>query len=195
MKILVVDDMADERYLLETLLKGTGYEVRSAKNGVEAIVRLHNEAFDLIISDILMPEMDGFMLCQQIKDDDNLRNIPFIFYTASYLEPEHEKLAMALGASAFIIKPAEPAELMKKVEEILAKHREGKLSISAVPKVKENELVHMYGEVVSKKLGEKLQELEAEREALRESEKRFRSIFESIQDLYYRTDRWHDYKC
>jgi diguanylate cyclase (GGDEF)-like protein/PAS domain S-box-containing protein len=188
MKILVVDDRADERYLLETLLNGTGYEVRPAKNGVEAIVRLHDETFDLIISDILMPEMDGFMLCQQIKGDDSLSRIPFIFYTASYLEPEHEKLALALGASAFIIKPAEPAEFLKKVEEVFAKHREGKLSIPVVPKVEKTELVHMYGEVVSKKLGEKLQELEAEREALRESEKRFRSIFESIQDLYYRTD-------
>jgi diguanylate cyclase (GGDEF)-like protein/PAS domain S-box-containing protein len=187
-KILIVDDRADERYLLETLLKGTGYEVRSAKNGVEAIVRLHDETFNLIISDILMPEMDGFMLCQQIKGDDSLSRIPFVFYTASYLEPEHEKLAMALGASAFIIKPAEPAELLKKVEEVLTKHREDKLSIPAVAKVEKTELVYMYGEVVSKKLGEKMQELEAEREALRESEKRFRSIFESIQDIYYRTD-------
>jgi len=188
MKVLIVDDTAEARYLLETILKGTGYEVVSAKNGVEAIARLHSEACDLIISDILMPEMDGFMLCQQIKRDDDLRKIPLIFYTASYLEPKHEKLAMALGASAFIEKPAEPAELLKKVEEVLTKHREHKLPIPTVPKIEKTELVHMYGEVVSKKLGEKLQELEAEREALRESEKRFRSIFESIQDMYYRTD-------
>jgi len=188
MKILAVDDRADERYLIETLLKDTGYEVRSAKNGVEAMVKLHNEAFDLIISDILMPEMDGFMLCQQIRGDDRLRKIPFIFYTASYLEPEHEKLAMALGASAFVIKPAEPAKLLKTVEEILTKYQERKLPMPSVPKVGKTELVHMYGEVISKKLGEKLLELEAEREALRESEKRFRSIFESIQDLYYHTD-------
>lgn len=188
MKILVVDDMADNRYLLETLLTGSGYQVRSAKNGVEAIVRLNDETFDLIISDILMPEMDGFMLCQQIKGDDRLCDIPVIFYTASYLDPEHEKLAMALGASAYIIKPTEPAELLKKVEEVLAEYREGKLSIPSEPRMGKNKLMHMYGEVVSKKLGEKLQELEAEREALWESEKRFRSIFKSIQDLYYRTD-------
>jgi PAS domain S-box-containing protein len=128
------------------------------------------------------------MLCQQIKGDDSLRKIPFVFYTATYLEPEHEKLAMALCASAFIEKPAEPAEFLKRVEEILTKYQERKLPIPAVPKVEKAKLKHMYGEVVSKKLGEKLQELEAEREALRESEKRFRSIFESIQDLYYRTD-------
>jgi len=188
MKILVVDDMADNRYLLEALLTDSGYQVRSAKDGVEAIVKLNDEAFDLVISDILMPEMDGFMLCQQIKDDDSLRDIPVIFYTASYLDPEHEKLAMALGASAYIIKPAEPAELLKKVEAVLAEYREDKLSIPSEPKMGKTELIHMYGEVVSKKLGEKLQELEAEREALRESEKRFRSIFESIQDMYYRAD-------
>lgn len=188
MKVLIVDDTAEARYLLETILKGTGYEVVSAKNGIEAIVRLHSEACDLIISDILMPEMDGFMLCQQIKRDDDLRKIPLIFYTASYLEPKHEKLAMALGASAFIEKPAEPAELLKKVEEVLTKHREHKLPIPTVPKIEKTELEHMHDEVVTKKLGEKLQELEAEREALRESEKRFRSIFESIQDIYYRTD-------
>ena len=188
MKIVIADDMAEERYLLETILKDSSYEVVSAKNGVEAIAKLRRGTFDLIISDILMPEMDGFMLCHEVKHDNSLRNIPFIFYTATYLEPAHEKLAMALGASAFIEKPMEPTELLKKVEEVLTKHQKNNLSTAALPKIEKTELVRMHGEVVSKKLGEKVQELEAERESLRESEKRFRSIFESIQDLYYRTD-------
>ena len=188
MKIVIADDMAEERYLLETILKDSNYEVVSTKNGVEAIAKLRGGTFDLIISDILMPEMDGFMLCHEVKHDNNLRNIPFIFYTATYLEPAHEKMAMALGASAFIEKPIEPIELLKKVEEVLTKHQKNNLSTVALPKIEKTKFVRMHGEVVSKKLTEKVQELEAERELLRESEKRFRSIFESIQDLYYRTD-------
>jgi len=190
MKIIIVDDMAEGRYLLETIFKDSDYELVSTKNGTEAIAKLHSEAFDLIISDILMPEMDGFMLCQQVKQDSGLCNIPFIFYTATYLDPKEEKLAMDMGASAFIEKPIEPTELLKRVEEVLSKHQENNLAITAVPKERKTELEHRYGEVVSKKLSEKLHELEAEREALRESEKRFRSIFESIQDLYYRTDTY-----
>ena len=103
MKILVVDDIEDVRMILRIALEKTGYEVEEAVNGVRALELIRRSLPDLIISDILMPEMDGFAFCRAVKSDQQLRTIPFIFYTATFIEPKDEKLAMALGASRFII--------------------------------------------------------------------------------------------
>ncbi len=106
-----VDDAAVNLYILEMLLKGNNYEVVTAGDGVEALERLHEGAVDLIISDILMPRMDGFQLCRECKSDPQLRKIPFVFYTATYTEARDQAFAMSLGADRFVIKPIGSAEL------------------------------------------------------------------------------------
>ncbi len=126
MKILVVDDKEEERYLAETMLKGSGYEVVTATNGVEALEKLHAEGFDMIISDILMPGMDGFQLCKKCKEDEKLRDIPFVFHTAEYEEEEDENLALKLGANKFIRKPVEADEFIKVIQGEFRDLEEGK---------------------------------------------------------------------
>ena len=67
MKILIVEDNKVNLYMLETMLKGNGYEIASAENGTRALEELRRQGFDLVISDILMPVMDGFQLCREMK--------------------------------------------------------------------------------------------------------------------------------
>src|SRR3989339_261380 len=101
-KILIVDDNKESNYLLEVMLKQKGYIVDTAFNGLEALKKIKKDSVDIIISDILMPVMDGFELCRKCKDDEKIKNIPFIFYTAEYITRADEKFAMSLGAEKFI---------------------------------------------------------------------------------------------
>lgn len=99
MKILVVEDTEDARVLLVDQISIAGYEVDFAENGVDALAKALASPPDLIISDILMPEMDGFEFCKKVKKEDALKKLPFIFYTATYTEPSDQRLALSLGAT------------------------------------------------------------------------------------------------
>jgi CheY-like chemotaxis protein len=118
--ILVVDDKAENRYLLEAMLRGAGYAVVSAENGVEALHALGKQHIDLIVSDILMPQMDGFRLCREVKSDEKLKPIPFVFYTATYTDTKDEELGLSLGASRFLIKPLDPDIFLTHIKEVAA---------------------------------------------------------------------------
>src|SRR5512139_1677108 len=98
MKVLIVDDNEENLYMLEALLKGNGYKIITARDGLEALERLKSEGADMIISDVLMPRMDGFKLCREVKSDDVLKGIPFVFYTATYTDTEDIELGLSLGA-------------------------------------------------------------------------------------------------
>ncbi|GAF73738.1 unnamed protein product, partial [marine sediment metagenome] len=137
MKMLIVDDKKGNLYLLEALLKGKGYEVASAMNGVEALERLQKDTFDMIISDILMPRMDGFRLCRECKSDDTLKKIPFVFYTATYTENKDEEFGLSLGAVRYILKPIEPARFMKIIEDLVKDYEKDLLAPTEVPAEKE----------------------------------------------------------
>jgi PAS domain S-box-containing protein len=188
MRILIVDDKEENIYILETLLKGSGYEVVTARNGVEALERLKKDSIDLIISDILMPEMDGFQLCKECKTDATLRNIPLIFYTATYTDKKDEEFALGLGAEKFIVKPMDPGDFMEIMKGVLKDYKEGRLVPSEVRVEKEEVYLKEYNERLVKKLEQKMLDLEmdiTEREraekALKASEKRLRTILDSVQ--------------
>lgn len=185
MKVLIVEDTEDSRIMLEMALTAQGYEVMSSTNGIEALHLARATPPDLIVSDILMPEMDGFELCRQVKADPELKKIPFIFYTATYTEHHDEELAMALGASRFVIKPLEPQELMAIVQEVLAASQAEALPVSQEQPKEKHEIEKMYLHSIRRKLDQKVRDLEQEREALKQSEEKYRHLVESIQNYYF----------
>lgn len=120
--ILIVDDIKVNLKVLEVLLSRNGYNTTSALSGKDALGLLQIKPADLIISDILMPEMDGFQFCRLCKLDENLKHIPFIFYSSTHTETTARKLAQKVGAKAFITKPADPAMLLKTIDSVLDGH-------------------------------------------------------------------------
>ncbi|HEU19486.1 MAG TPA: sigma-54-dependent Fis family transcriptional regulator [Deltaproteobacteria bacterium] len=188
MNILIVDDQEENRYFLEVLLKGHGHDVQSSPNGVEALEKLRAGWIDLIISDILMPVMDGFQLCREVKTDSDLRHIPFIIYTSTYISGQDEEFAMKIGANRFIVKPCEPEVFIESIQEVMATVREPG-TVSTVEPLQDDEMLMLYNERLVRKLEEKVSQLEKEiqerskiEDALRTSERTLRTVFESAVD-------------
>lgn len=174
-QVLVVDDHPENLYLLRMLLQGHDYVVEEVEDGAEALIKARKNPPDLVISDLLMPVMDGYTLLRHWRADDKLRRIPFVVYTATYTEPQDESLALNLGADAFIVKPAEPEAFMASIRAVLEKKDRG-----SVPGTKavmdDTALTTSYNEVLIRKLNEKTQKLEqANRELLEEIAERKRS--------------------
>ena len=196
MRILNVDDREDNRYLVDTLLNGHGFEVVSVSNGEEALASMKSSTFDLIISDILMPVMDGFQFCRKVKTDERWRDIPFIFYTATYTGPQDEDFAMKIGADRFLQKPCEPEVFLAVVRDVLAAPKRAEDSHSSIIPVQEEEVLKLYSERLVRKLEQKMLQLEKEVEARRKAEERsrksedhLRTLIQTIPDLIWLKDK------
>ncbi|MCP4131024.1 MAG: response regulator [bacterium] len=167
--ILIVDDIEENLYLLSTLFKGHGYDVVEAQNGKEALKKLNIDTIDMIVSDILMPVMDGFTFCQEVKNNMKFKEIPFIIYTATYTDPKDKKLAMSLGADAFMTKPMEPENFINEIHGIYSKMNQETHSLKNQKIDNEEVVLKLYNEVLIHKLEQKMLELE-ERNVNLESE-------------------------
>src|ERR1035437_3668022 len=118
-QVLIVEDHEENRTLLKMLLEANGYRVAVAGDGGEALGAAERDPPDAIVSDVLMPKMDGFALCRAWMQNAALRAIPFIFYSATYVRPDDEQFAMALGAVRYIIKPVEAQVFLGELRAVL----------------------------------------------------------------------------
>jgi CheY-like chemotaxis protein/signal transduction histidine kinase len=159
-KILIVDDNQINLYMLEVLLKTNGYESFQAESGIEALQIARTQTLDAIISDILMPEMDGFTLCKEWKSDDQLKQIPFIFYTATYTDEKDKNFALSLGADMFLVKPMEPDDMLKVLDEVLNKPAAPLEETIEKAINEEKDYYKEYSEVLVRKLEEKMLQLQ-----------------------------------
>ena len=167
MRILVAEDDEDSRVYLEQALSSQGYEVECAENGAKALTAIYNQTPDLIISDIMMPRMDGFALCRNIKSDEVTKHIPFIFYTATYLDSRDKKLGSALGADRYLEKPMELLDFLEHVKAVLQESQSPTYQPNKTTRLPEKELSQLYEDALSRKLDDKILELELEQDKIK----------------------------
>lgn len=159
--ILIVDTRPTDRQLYITLLGSFGHNVLEASDGIEALEIARAELPDLVITDIIMPNMDGFTLARRLRAEPLLAGVPVIFQTAHYLEAEVRKLATASGIQHILGKPAEPQEILRTVHEALKKP----IAPARLPQTGQLQREHL--QLLADKLYEKNLELEKTNERLR----------------------------
>jgi CheY-like chemotaxis protein len=118
-KILVADDDAATRQMLELLLQDEGYEVLLARNGMEVVQQVESQAPDLVLLDLMMPEMDGYEALNALRESGRLRSMPILVVSARSI-PIYQEISKNLGAVEHIVKPFVPEELLVKVREALS---------------------------------------------------------------------------
>ncbi len=117
--LLVVEDVPDILRLLEMTLKFKGYRVVTAVNGQEALDQIQMERPALIITDILMPKMDGFSLVHRLRLNPATRDIPVVFLSATYVAPEDKAFALTIGVTRFMEKPVDFDGFLPMIEHLI----------------------------------------------------------------------------
>ena len=158
MNILIVDDSPTNQMLLKNQMETAGHQVKQASDGVEALEMLkHGEPIDIVITDLLMPNMDGFSLCYQIRSFEKFKTVSIIIYSATHVSSEDKKLAMECGADLFLVKRAQASELLDSI------HRLRQDVMIKIPTIKqppeEIQILKKYSTLLVSKLEEKNAEL------------------------------------
>jgi len=192
MNLLIVDDTPTNLKLLRAQLEAEGHAVFEAHNGVDALALLERQRMDVVISDIFMPEMDGYRLCYEIRKHARLHDLPIILCTSTYTSVEDEKLVRDVGADKYLKRPVSRETIVAALHEVLAMPH-------AAPQPKalqEVEVLKEYSERLVSKLEKKNTGLQAQTEALtaeianrKRAEKRFHTLFEFAPDAVVMIDQ------
>lgn len=152
--LLVVEDIPNVLELIEVTLKFKGYPVVTARNGQEALEIIAHDLPACVITDILMPRLDGYALAQKLRTDPRTQHIPLIFLSATYVTPEDKAFALSLGAVRFLEKPVDTEEFLLTVAEVLTNSNHEKLK-----PLNEREFYAGYRERLESKLRHKIQQI------------------------------------
>ena len=117
--VLIVEDVPNVLELLEVTLRFKGYAVITARNGEEALEVIARQKPALIVTDILMPKMDGYAFVQKLRLSPDTRSIPVVFLSATYVTPEDKDFALSLGAARFMEKPIDTEDFLLTVAELV----------------------------------------------------------------------------
>ncbi len=173
--ILIVEDIPYLLELMEVTLKYKGYPVITARDGEEAWSLIAVERPDLILTDILMPKLDGFAFAHKLRNDPRTADIPIIFVSATYISKADKDFALSLGAVRFLEKPVEAEELLLSVAEILSSGR---------PKlpdpISSDEFYRGYQERLQAKLSEKEEQIDRAKRLVDTVPKEQRPMFEAL---------------
>jgi len=122
-KILVIEDDPATLRLVDYTLRHEGYQVFTASNGLEGIRKVHDEAPDLIILDVMLPGMDGFEICHRLRSEPDTAQLPIIMCSAKAQEIDKDT-GLKVGADDYLSKPAAPADIVSHVESLLVKKKQ-----------------------------------------------------------------------
>ena len=183
MKILIVDDSYEIRDVLRRFIEKHGHEVIEAVDGQDGFVKAKTHKPDLIVTDAMMPNVDGFTLLRNIKMDPNLSSIPCVFYSAIYTDSRDRELALSLGAEAFIEKPKKPDEFWEKIQTILERKKLPSAQIEKRMVEDEKEFLKCHSQTVVAKLEEKVKDLEKVIAENKQMEKSLHSITVGISSF------------
>ena len=182
MRILIADDHPLNRKALGKTLQSLGHAVVEAEDGVQAMAILEGDPADVLISDVLMPNMDGYRLCFEIRHHPRLAALPVILSSSTYRSPDDRRLATEYGANAFLEKPATG----ESIAEILTTALANPPVTAAQAGPPENlRTLKQYSAQLVQRLQEKNEELELETRRLAESEEKFRQMAENIDQIFW----------
>ncbi|MGC8653822.1 MAG: response regulator [Candidatus Kryptoniota bacterium] len=160
MQILLVDDDTAASSILAEILESSGYYVKTARNGIEALDIISTEHFDAVISDLMMGGMDGFTLCRTLKNDGVHNDLPVIFLTAHYTDELDEEFAISVGASKLLRKPADKQVILDALREVLHLPADSHSDNGTKTQLTENEYLREYNAVLMHNLEKKVLELQ-----------------------------------
>ncbi|HEV8608972.1 MAG TPA: PAS domain S-box protein [Thermoanaerobaculia bacterium] len=181
MKVLVVDDNPTNRKLLRLMLEAEGHRAIEAADGLEALERLESDTVDAVISDVVMPKMDGHRFCYEVRRNEELRGIPIVIYSATFTSPADEGLATKVGADRYVRRPAAAAAILEALEDAVRTRK----PFRRAPAIEELDILKEHSDRLVLELEKKNAELESAKDllseanqALQESEKRYRDLVE-----------------
>ena len=122
--VLIVDDVVENIQIAMNILREENYNLTFALSGEEALKLIEDNHFDLILLDIMMPNMDGYELLQELKSDPELENIPVLIFSA-LKTPKSEQKVYELGADGFIVKPIDPKRMIEQIGKVLDRKKMG----------------------------------------------------------------------
>ena len=183
--ILVVEDVPNILELLDVTLRFKGYPVKTARNGEEALDVVPEHPPALVITDIMMPKMDGYTLAFNLRRNPKTSHIPIIFLSATYVTPEDKEFAMSLGAVRFMEKPVDTEDFLLTVAEVLTNPK-GALS----PPMDKQQFLDGYKRRLEVKLGHKNAQIVRNERLLQTLPDSLKGSFEQmLQDNYSQRDQ------
>jgi PAS domain S-box-containing protein len=197
LKILIVDDVQENLMLLEEVLSENGYLPVLAKNGIDALAQLDSNQIHLIVADAMMPKMDGFQLCKEVRAREASSKIPFVIYTGNYVDGADQEFARSIGVDRYVVKYAGLGSLVEAINELTEQHYGFKRQPLPEPEpINEQEFLEKHHAIIIRKLEEKMAELEMYAEALtiknrelQASEDRYRGLFDHASIAILVVDR------
>jgi two-component system, cell cycle sensor histidine kinase and response regulator CckA len=188
MKVLIVDDNDQGLYLLRTQLEHAGHEVWPAGDGAEALALAGKQIPDAIITDILMPRLDGFALCRALRQSEKLGDVPVLLYSATYTDAKDRAFGLSVGADRYLEKPLEPEDLLRELESAVDERRRGVAPRPDGAGLEERTFLREYNERLVRKLEDKMLALERSYRELAESERRYHELFDVASDVIFTLD-------